>query len=89
MLYSKKLYDSINDLAGRLQASVNIANSYQISTTKRNEVLDKIRFVDEQVNSAIRAGVNEKSILSTIENSYVPFANKMYDHMRWYMNRTG
>lgn len=89
MLYSKKLYDSINDLAGRLQASVNIANSYQISTAKRNEVLDKIRFVDEQVNSAIRAGVNEKNILSTIENSYVPFANKMYDHMRWYMNRTG
>lgn len=89
MLYSKKLYDSINDLAGRLQASINIANSYQISTTKRNEVLDKIRFVDEQVNSAIRAGVNEKNILSTIENSYVPFANKMYDHMRWYMNRTG
>lgn len=89
MLYSKKLYDSINDLAGRLQASINIANSYQISTTKRNEVLDKIRFVDEQVNSAIRAGVNEKNILSTIENSYVPFANKMYDYMRWYMNRTG
>lgn len=89
MLYSKKLYDSINDLAGRLQASVNIVNSYQISTTKRNEVLDKIKFVDEQVNSAIRAGVNEKNILSTIENSYVPFANKMYDHMRWYMNRTG
>lgn len=89
MLYSKKLYDSINDLAGRLQASINIANSYQINTTKRNEVLDKIRFVDEQVNSAIRAGVSEKNILSTIENSYVPFANKMYDHMRWYMNRTG
>lgn len=89
MLYSKKLYDSINDLAGRLQASVNIANNYQISTAKRNEVLDKIRFVDEQVNSAIRAGVNEKNILSTIENSYVLFANKMYDHMRWYMNRTG
>lgn len=89
MLYSKKLYDSINDLAGRLQASINIANSYQINTTKRNEVLDKIRFVDEQVNGAIRAGVNEKNILSTIENSYVPFANKMYDHMRWYMNRTG
>ena len=89
MLYSKKLYDSISDLAGRLQASINIANSYQISTTKRNEVLDKIRFVDEQVNGAIRAGVNEKNILSTIENSYVPFANKMYDHMRWYMNRTG
>lgn len=89
MLYSKKLYDSINDLAGRLQASVNIANNYQISTAKRNEVLDKIRFVDEQVNSAIRAGVSEKNILSTIENSYVPFANKMCDHMRWYMNRTG
>lgn len=89
MLYSKKLYDSINDLAGRLQASVNVANSYQISTAKRNEVLDKIRFIDEQVNGAIRAGVNEKNILSTIENSYVPFANKMYDHMRWYMNRTG
>ena len=89
MLYSKKLYDSINDLAGRLQASINIANSYQISTTKRNEVLDKIRFVDEQVNGAIRAGVNEKNILSTIENSYIPFANKMYDHMRWYMKRTG
>lgn len=89
MLYSKKLYDSIDDLVGRLQASVNIANNYHISASKRNEALGKIRFVDEQINGAIRAGVDEKNILFTIENSYVPFANKMYDHMRWYMNRAG
>ena len=86
-MYSKQLITTVRDLETKLQRSLNIINSYDVPIAKYNDVQRKITFVEEQVNNAIDNKVDERNILSTIEDIYLPFADRMYDHLRWYMNR--
>ena len=87
MAYSDLFWNSVKILESKLQRSLNIINSYQVPTKKYNEVQQKITFVEQQVNTAVSSNVDESVILGVIENTYIPFADKLYDHLRWYMNR--
>ena len=86
MAQSDLFWNSVKILETKLQRSLNIINSYQVPTNKYNEVQQKITFVEQQVNTAVRSNVNESVISGVIENTYIPFADKLYDHLRWYMN---
>ena len=87
MNYSDTFWNSVKILESKLQRSLNIINSYQVPTNKYNEVQQKITFVEQQVNNAVSSNADESVILGVIENTYIPFADKLYDHLRWYMNR--
>lgn len=87
MAYSDMFWNSIKILETKLQRSLNIINSYQVPTNKYNEVQQKITFVEQQVNTAVSSNVDESVILGVVENTYIPFTDKLYDHLRWYMNR--
>lgn len=87
MAYSDMFWNSIKILETKLQRSLNIINSYQVPINKYNEVQQKITFVEQQVNTAVSSNVDESVILGVVENTYIPFADKLYDHLRWYMNR--
>ena len=86
-MYNKQLITTVRDLETKLQRSLDIINSYDVPVAKYNDVQRKITFVEEQVNNAIDNKVDERNILSTIEDTYLPFADRMYDHLRWYMNK--
>lgn len=87
MAYSDMFWNSVKILESKLQRSLNIINSYQVPTNKYNEVQQKITFVEQQVNNAVSSNTDEPVMLGVIENTYIPFADKLYDHLRWYMNR--
>lgn len=87
MAYSDMFWNSVKILETKLQRSLNIINSYQVPTNKYNDVQKKITFVEQQVNTAVSSNVDESVILGVIENTYIPFADKLYDHLRWFMNR--
>ena len=87
MAYSGMFWNSVKILETKLQRSLNIINSYQVPTNKYNEVQQKITFVEQQVNNAVSSNADETVMLGVIENTYIPFADKLYDHLRWYMNR--
>lgn len=87
MNYSDTFWNSVKILESKLQRSLNIINSYQVPTNKYNEVQQKITFVEQQVNNAVSSNADESVMLGVIENTYIPFADKLYDHLRWYMNR--
>lgn len=87
MVYSDIFWNSVKILESKLQRSLNIINSYQVPTNKYNEVQQKITFVEQQVNNAVSSNADESVMLGVIENTYIPFADKLYDHLRWYMNR--
>lgn len=87
MVYSDLFWNSVKILESKLQRSLNIINSYQVPTKKYNEVQQKITFVEQQVNNAVSSNADETVMLGVIENTYIPFADKLYDHLRWYMNR--
>lgn len=87
MAYSDIFWNSVKILESKLQRSLNIINSYQVPTNKYNEVQQKITFVEQQVNNAVSSNADESVMLGVIENTYIPFADKLYDHLRWYMNR--
>lgn len=87
MAYSDMFWNSVKILETKLQLSLNIINSYQVPTNKYNEVQQKITFVEQQVNNAVSSNADETVMLGVIENTYIPFADKLYDHLRWYMNR--
>lgn len=87
MAYSDMFWNSVKILETKLQRSLNIINSYQVPTNKYNEVQQKITFVEQQVNNAVSSNADESVMLGVIENTYIPFADKLYDHLRWYMNR--
>ena len=87
MNYSNTFWNSVKILETKLQRSLNIINSYQVPANKYNEVQQKITFVEQQVNNAVSSNADESVMLGVIENTYIPFADKLYDHLRWYMNR--
>lgn len=87
MAYLDMFWNSVKILETKLQRSLNIINSYQVPTNKYNEVQQKITFVEQQVNNAVSSNADESVMLGVIENTYIPFADKLYDHLRWYMNR--
>lgn len=87
MAYSDMFWNSVKILESKLQRSLNIINSYQVPTNKYNEVQQKITFVEQQVNNAVSSNADESVMLGVIENTYIPFADTLYDHLRWYMNR--
>lgn len=77
----------IDNLGNKLQRYINIVREYpQTSQAKVDTVISRIRKVDNDVTSAIVRGTNDRIIANHIEKFYIPFADKMYDHLRWSMN---
>lgn len=86
-MYSKQLITTVRDLETKLQRSLDIINSYDVPIAKYNDVQRKITFVEEQVNNAIDNKVDERNILSANGRYVSSIVDRMYDHLRWYMNR--
>lgn len=89
MNYTQNMYNLVNDLEQRLQTSLNIINEYNVPKNAYDKTIKNIKFIDSQVNDAFKRSEDENTIASAIENNYIPYADKLYDHLRWYMNRTG
>ena len=89
MNYTQNMYNLVNDLERRLQANLNIINEYQVPKSTYDKTIKNIKFIDSQVNDAFKRGESEDRIASVIANNYIPYAEKQYDYLRWYMNRTG
>lgn len=84
---SEYLKPYLDKLGSKLQRCINIVREYpQTSQAKVDTVIDRIRKVDNDVTSAIVRGTNDRIIADHIEKFYIPFADKMYDHLRWSMN---
>lgn len=84
---SNYLKPYLDTLGNKLQRCINIVREYpQTSQTKADTVIERIRKVDNDVTSAIVCGTDDCIIANHIEKFYIPFADKMYDHLRWSMN---
>ena len=87
MSYSNHLYDKVGELREKMQKCLNIVHDYNAPKSAVEKVTKNVKFMETQVDNALRSRANEANILSVIEDKYLPYTNNMLDNVRWYMNR--
>lgn len=87
MSYSKHLYDKVSELRSKMQTCLKIVHDYKAPKSAVEKVTKNVKFMETQVDNALKSYANEASILSVIEDKYLPYTNNMLDNVRWYMNR--
>lgn len=87
MAYTSALYKTVNDLNARLDQCSKIVNEYEVPQTAYNKAMKNILFIRSEVNKAMARQEVEANIVSTIDKTYKPYANRLYDQLRWFMNR--
>lgn len=87
MEYSKQLMSLVKDLEFRLQRNLDIVNSYKVPKGVYDKVIRNTTFMENEVNKAISSKANELDIENTISKTYIPYADMLYDNIRWYMNQ--
>ncbi len=86
--YTPNLWQLVDKLGYKLQRCLNIVNEYpQSSATKVKTVKDRIKKVEDNLNQAVSEGQNEQIIIDVIERSFIPFADDLFNNLRWSMNR--
>lgn len=86
--YTPNLWQLVNKLGYKLQRCLNIVNEYpQSSATKVKTVKDRIKRVEDNLNQAVNEGQDEQIIIDVIERSFIPFADDLFNNLRWSMNR--
>ena len=87
--YTPNLWQLVDKLGYKLQRCLNIVNEYpQSSATKVNTVKDRIKKVEDNLNQAVSEGQNEQIIIDVIERSFIPFADDLFNNLRWSMSNT-
>lgn len=67
---------------------LNRANEFLWDDSKKlTLVKERIQKVQTNVSDAIRASVDEDTILDIVEREYIPFTEKMLAHLSWSMNK--
>ncbi len=87
MSYSKHLYDKVGELRSKMRTCLKIVHDYKAPKSAVEKVTKNVKFMETQVDNALKSYANEASILSVIEDKYLPYTNNMLDNVRWYMNR--
>ena len=87
MSYSTHLYDKVGELREKMQKCLSIVHDYKAPKSAVEKVTKNIKFMEAQVDGALKSYTNEANILSVIEDKYLPYTNNMLDNVRWYMNR--
>ena len=87
MNYSKQLYTSLDKLEASLNKSLYIVENYDVPKSAYDKVTRNVEFIKTQVNSALSRNEVESSILKVVDNTYIPYADKLYDSTRWLANR--
>lgn len=87
MSYSDRLYDKVSELRGQMQKCLDIVHDYKAPQSAVEKVTKNVKFMEAQVDNALKSYANEANILSVIEDKYLPYTNNMLDNVRWYMNR--
>ena len=87
MSYSTHLYDKVSELRTKMDKCVKIVHDYKAPKSAVEKVTKNVKFMETQVDNALKSYTNEASILSVIEDKYLPYTNNMLDNVRWYMNR--
>ena len=87
MSYSKHLYDKVGEISSKIQTCLKIVHDYKSPKSAVEKVTKNVKFMETQVDNALKSYANEASILSVIEDKYLPYTNNMLDNVRWYMNR--
>lgn len=87
MAYTDALYKTLNDLNARLNLCSKIVNEYEVPRTAYDKTMKNIRFIRSEVDKAMSRQEAEANIVSTIDKTYKPYANRLYDQLRWFMNR--
>lgn len=87
MEYSKQLMSLIKDLEYKLQRNLDIVNSYKVPKGVYDKVIRNTAFMETEVNKAFNSNAKESDIENTISKTYIPYADMLYDNIRWYMNR--
>ena len=87
MSYSKQLYTSLDKLETLLDKSLYIVKNYNVPKSAYDKVTKNVEFIRTQVNSALSRNEVESSILKVVDDTYLPYADKLYDSTRWFANR--
>ena len=87
MSYSTHLYDKVGELRSKMRQCLKIVHDYKAPKSAVEKVTRNVKFMETQVDNALKSYANEASILSVIEDKYLPYTNNMLDSVRWYMNR--
>ena len=87
MYYSKNLYTSLDKLESLLNKSLYIVENYDVPKSAYDKVTRNVEFIKTQVNSALSREEVESSIQKVVDNTYLPYADKLYDSTRWFANR--
>ena len=67
---------------------LNRANEFLWDDSKKlTLVKERIQKVQTNVSDAIRASVDEDTILDIVEREYLPFTEKMLAHLSWSMHK--
>lgn len=87
MQYSKHLYASLDRLKAALNKSLYIVENYDVPKSAYDKVTRNVEFIKTQVNSALSREEVESSIQKVVDDTYIPYADKLYDSTRWLANR--
>lgn len=87
MAYTDALYKTISDLNTRLDLCNKIVNEYKVPKSAYDKTMKNINFIRSEVDKAMARQEAEANIVSTIDKTYLPYANRLHDQLRWFMNR--
>lgn len=87
MAYTDALYKTISDLNKRLDLCSKIVNEYKVPRAAYDKTMKNINFIRSEIDRAMSRQEAEANIASTIDKTYFPYTNRLYDQLRWFMNR--